>query len=194
VALTLALADRGRPAVAIGVAADLDPWGALRRSAEEAVTSWRSAAYVCQRDQASGSEVLERMRHQTSFTLHSLYYSQPENRKHFDFLLDSPLPVVSLAGRQRPAGTGPADLLGECARRLTGKGHEAVLFDLTQCDVEEVGLHVVRAVSTTLVRQTLGLTLRHLRNPRIGAVPYRLGYTDRPVPHERILEALRPAP
>jgi ribosomal protein S12 methylthiotransferase accessory factor len=194
VVLTLALAERGKPAVAIGVAADLDAPSALRRSVEEAVTSWRSAAYLCCHDSASAAEIYQRMLRRTDFAHHSLFYAQPENRAHFDFLLDSPLPRAAPA---RPAAAPEADsaaLLRECSRRLLAAGHEIVLFDLTRCDVAAVGLHVVRAVSTTLVRQTIGLFLRHLRNPRIAAVPYRLGYLDRPPATERILANARPAP
>ena len=51
----------------------------------------------------------------------------------------------------------------------------------------------VRAVIPGLVRQTVGLALRHLGNPRVLEVPARLGYPsarttlaeilDNPVPH-----------
>ncbi len=194
VVLTLALATRGKPAVAIGVAADLDAPGALYRSVEEAITSWRSAAYLCCHDSSSGAEIYDRMLRKTDFAYHSLFYAQPENRSNFDFLLDSPLPEHTLVSHAPATGADYGSLLIECCQRLLRGGHEIVLFDLTQCDAAALGLNVVRAVSTTLVRQTIGLFLRHLRNPRITNVPYRLGYVDHPPALDRILANGKPAP
>lgn len=192
VVLTLALADYGSPAVAVGVAADLNARSALRRSVEEAVTSWRSAAYVCAQGLASRAQILARMRRMTDFVDHSLYYSHPESLRHFDFLLKSSLPM-----RDPPEDVGcyePHVALRECVRRLTLGGHEVVLFDLTQPDVQELGLHVVRAFSPTLVRQTIGLSARHLRNRRIYEVPHKLGYAETALSPNVVAAAMHPSP
>jgi hypothetical protein len=78
-----------------------------------------------------------------------------------------------MAGRtQRIA---PA-LLDAAVLQLKQAKLETALFDVTPEEVRGFGLFVVRAVIPALVRQSVGLTLRHLGNRRIISVPAGLGY------------------
>ena len=189
VILTLAVASQGgSPAIAIGVAADFDAWSALSKSVAEAITSWRSTAYLCREEKRSAPEILADMRRRTVLTDHALYYSHKESLSHFNFLLDAPLslkapnrfncPAKPRLGGNNAQPENSQALLSECKNRLSQAGHDLLLFDLTQTDIAEAGLYVVRAIVPTLVRQTIGLFVRHLRNPRIWEVPHRLGYAS----------------
>jgi thiazole/oxazole-forming peptide maturase SagD family component len=193
--LVLALAD-ARPALAIGTAADLIPARALRRAVGEAMTSWRSAAAICRRDAASSQEILRRMTRRSSLVDHSLYYAQPESLRHFEFLLHSGLPPRSIPsfGVWDDLPSSMEDRIEQVVGRLRQAGHDVVLFDVTQPDVSVLGLHVVRAVSTTLVRPTIGLRARHLGNQRIRSVPWQLGYVAYPPSIDDLLAAQNPAP
>ena len=189
VILAVVQSRRDRPALAIGVAADLDPIAALVRAAEEAITSWRSSLYICRNDKTPAPELLHRMRDGHSFVDNSLYYSFQAHVHHFDFLLCSDLPARSMATSERQESP-----LNTCIQLLKDSCQEVVLFDLTQSDIESVGLHVVRAVSPTLVRQTIGFAARHLANKRIVEVPKRLQHVTHSRSLDDILNDQHPSP
>lgn len=202
--LVLALTHRGEPAVAIGTAADLEPWQALRRALEEAVTSWRSTSRLCRSDGRSRKQILESLRLRPRPADHALYHGRRGSLHHFEFLLDSgrpphPIPEPTPTDITSPVGREEATRrrrtsLAECLGRLASRGHPVSLFELTQPDVAEAGLFVVRAVASTLARQSIGLTVRHLGNRRIVEVPARLGYTEGPLAASRLLEECHPSP
>lgn len=199
VVLALAMADHGGPAVAIGTAADLCAENALSRALTEAITSWHSASYLKSSLNTSNSKLIKKMSTGAHIPLHSLYYSSKESAKYFNYLLNSelntkPISECGISAKSVDDKTNPSKELNECRKRLFAAGCEAVLFDLTQQDVAQTGLHVVRAVSLSLVRPTISLAGRHLANHRIGTVPWKLGYIDKPVANETLLAVSYPTP
>ncbi|AYG64426.1 YcaO-like family protein [Rhizobium jaguaris] len=174
VVLAIAFATGRGPALAIGTAAELCAEHALKKAVEEACTSWRSVTYLY-RDQGSmPDDLMARMEAGARSSDHSVYYAYPQNRHHFDFLLSSPLVPRVLCSTARHSTTRLATI----ADLLKAAHQEVVLIDVTSTEIADHGLFVVRAVSPTLVRPTLGRQARHLRNPRIREIPMKLGYVD----------------
>jgi ribosomal protein S12 methylthiotransferase accessory factor len=191
VVLTLAMSPHREPEVAIGIAAHMDGMGALEKSVAEALTSFRSSIALCKDDLRPQAEILAELRKSPRLDLHALYHARRGALAGFDFLLASPLPPVTMGpASQRDAAMLLRDLLG----RLGRAGLETALFDLTPDEVRGYGLCVVRAVITGLVRQTVGLALRHLGNPRVLEVPARLGYPSACTTLAEILDHQVPYP
>ena len=90
-------------------------------------------------------------------------------------------------------GNGQA-LLKWTKTKLIDKGHDAVLFDLTQNDIKHAGFKVVRAVSPSLIRPSFSHGVRHLGNQRVSQVPYRLGYVSEPLNLVELLSYEHPFP
>jgi ribosomal protein S12 methylthiotransferase accessory factor len=193
VMLTLVLSPHQEPEVAVGTASDPDPHRALARSMEEAVTSWRSVGYLCRADPSPREQILARLRNTPSLADHALYHGRRGSREHFRFLLESPLPLRDPSDRATAARLGDDPLAG-CARALVDGGYDVALFDLTHPEIAGMGLHVVRACIPGLVRQSVGLTARHLGNRRIRDVPVRLGYRSHPPEIGEMLGCPHPFP
>jgi len=199
VLLAVAMAEEGGPAIAIGTAANINPHVALRRAIAESITSWRSTQFLILDQSLDIDEVELTMLSGANLPAHSWYYAFPKARTHFDFLLESKIPerLVEDCGQipmhlwNAPCTKGA---LAICREQLSAVGHDAVLFDLTLADIEQVGLYVVRAVAPSLVRPTISLTGRHLANPRIRMIPWRLNYCPHPVPIASLLTNVAPSP
>ena len=126
-----------------------------------------------------------------SFFFYSLYYAFPESATNFDFLWCS-----SHAPRHcAPEETLPLhddDGFSYLVDTFRRNGQHLALVDCTPPDVASWGLFVVRAVSVSLVRQSIGLW-RHLGNQRIVKVPARLGYASL-CSSEELLNDFHPVP
>lgn len=173
VVLTLVTSSLKEPEVAIGIAAHIDGEKALEKSVLEAITSFRSSIHLCRDDRRSRADIKADLIRTPHMNLHALYHARLGALTAFEFLLTSPLSPVTMT--RGTGGAAPA-LLDATVARLRCAKQETVLFDLTPDEVCSHGLFVVRAVMPGLVRQTVGLALRHLRNPRILGVPDQLGY------------------
>ncbi len=173
VVLSLITSPFNEPEVAIGIAAHVDGVRALEKSVLEALTSFRSSIHLCHSDHRSRAEIEACLVREPDMNLHALYHARSGALSAFKFLLASSLPAVRMEHSQ--IGAVPA-LLATAVACLTRAGYDIVLFDLTPDEVRRLGIFVVRAVIPGLVRQTVGLTLRHLGNRRILEVPARLGY------------------
>lgn len=170
VVLALAVCPGQEPEVAIGVAAHVDGELALARAVEECITSWRSSLFLCRGDRSSRAELLHALTTAPEQRHHALYHGRVGALAGFDFLLGS-----GLAPRRMCGGVPAAELLPRGLAALLAAGLDVVLYDLSLPDLRDLGLHVVRVVVTGLVRQTVGMVVRHLRNPRILGVPAALG-------------------
>lgn len=173
VVLTIVTSSLKEPEVSIGIAAHIDGEKALEKSVIEAITSFRSSIYLCRDDRRSRTDIKADLIRTPHMNLHALYHSRRDALTAFEFLLTSTLPPVTMT---RGTGSAAPALLDATVARLKCAKQETVLFDLTPDEVRCHGLFVVRAVIPGLVRQTVGLVLRHLRNPRILGVPNKLGY------------------
>ena len=191
VVLTLAICGHAEPEVSIGIAAHIDGTTALAKSIEEAITSWRSSVALCREDRRSRSELLDELRVAPSFAGHALYHARRGSIRDFRFLLDAELPASPM--RPHPA-TDDAARLAAVVARLAHCGQDAVLFDLSQPELRDLGFLVVRAVMPGLVRQTIGVVARHLANRRILDVPARLGLPARLRTAEALLRDHVPSP
>ncbi|WP_151343715.1 YcaO-like family protein [Rhizobium leguminosarum] len=189
--IAIAINETSLPALAIGTAARLSPYEALERAISEAITSWRSTAYLCVNGiRKLDAESLQNRRH-TDFSLQSLFYADPQNSHHFSFLLQQNSNYVGLEALV-PEQYNQGDLR-QLRKLLTDSGHNVCLFNLTQCEAEEVGLYVVRAVSTSLIRQSLGL-LRPLAHPRLLNIPKKLGRIAEDLNVKDLLQSSHPFP
>jgi len=179
------------PTFSIGSAAAFSHWDALLKALIEAIMSWRSTSLVWQRRRYIYQEIVQEIYTHPTFFVHALYYAFPESAPHFDFLWYS-----SHAPRHCAPGESPIlhndagfSYLVDTFRR---HGQHLALVDCTPTDVASWGLFVVRAVSVSLVRQSVGLW-RHLGNQRIVEVPARLGYALSCSPEE-LLDDFHPVP
>jgi ribosomal protein S12 methylthiotransferase accessory factor len=194
VMLVLALGRHDRPAVVIGSAADLDPRRALQRAIAEAITSWCSAALITSGVQLPSEMLLVPQRDRSALIQHTLYYTRRDGLRHFAFLLDGKVPPRRFAKRAGPPPPDNSQPVAECAALLRKAACDVVLFDITPVDIVGTGLCVVRAVAPHLVRPTIGRQARHLANPRIREVPYRLRLAPEPIPVGQMLEQWHPTP
>ncbi|MBF0110462.1 MAG: YcaO-like family protein [Magnetococcales bacterium] len=189
--LAICLSDDSLPSLAIGTAARLNPRDAIECAISEAITSWRSTSYLCMDGVVDLDAKTLQNRRRTDFSLQSLYYANPDNRHHFDFLLRQNSPHVRIEHLSFLESEGRD--LERIKTIMMATGHRVVLFDLTQRDAELVGLYVVRAVSTSLMRQPLGL-LRPLAHPRLFTFFRERGLVDEGVRPEDLLQSFHPFP
>lgn len=183
--------------VSWGVAADLGLWGATEKAIVEAIAMWRSTVHLSA--SADTSTAAPRAGEDSTLEHQALRYARSGEHGHFDFLLGSS-PRARAMARRADAPTAYTETsdhrgcLTACLSGLRARGHEVVVFDLTQPEADEVGLVVIRAVAPTLVRQTLSRYCRHLGNPRFREVPRWLGVATRARDPETLLDDFRPFP
>ena len=75
-------------------------------------------------------------------------------------------------------------------KRLADKDIEVFVVDVTQPEVRDVGLVVVRVIVPELMRISFAHSIRYLAHPRLYAAPEKMGYgartedmiTDDPIP------------
>jgi len=189
--LAVVLNDNSLPSLAVGTAARLNIYDALERAVSEAITSWRSSAYLCNNIEINSPEISLKNDKHVDFSLQSLFYSRRENRVHFDFLLKNCSNYIRMSSIKIIDGHRSG--LKTIKEMFSASGHDVCLLELTQCDASEVGLSVVRAVSTSLIRQPLGL-LRPLAHPRLSKVPRDMGWVKKDMSPNALLQNEHPFP
>jgi ribosomal protein S12 methylthiotransferase accessory factor len=165
------------PAALVGLACDLDPGVALRKSLME-ICQIRPGQVSRYRRNAS-KQSLKDYRDIQQMEDHSDFLAVPARLGEFDFLLNN--------GRKRdlrelvPHTTGQlhSDLYA-CATVLKAGGHRVIYADLTTPDVAEYGLTVVRALATGLQPMHFGYGQERLGGKRLFEVPGKLGYSSAP--------------
>ncbi len=167
----------GRPAMAIGAAARLDPLEACRRAARETYFSWcwmrdeHRQRPVTLAQATAAAEVPREMMWQ------AYLYGFPELLEKAAHLLaetalgDMPLPFTLTRDDLAPA----AELDLVC-RQLAVLGYQPIGFNLTAPELKALDLHVHKVVVPGLTPMSLGRWCRALAHPRIEQVPERLGW------------------
>ncbi|MEM6455208.1 MAG: YcaO-like family protein [Acidobacteriota bacterium] len=156
---------------------------------QEAVTSWISARTMIRGERVPRDLLLERMAAAPGFHLHMLWSALGYADDDLRFVEDA---APRAPTRDLTAASGT--ILEAVREKLRDRGCRVILVDITPSDVAELGFFAMRAVSTDLVRQSLGFHCRHLRNERLTAVPKTLGLPHRHRTHRAIYENYRPEP
>ena len=145
-------------------AAHLNPQVALQSALEEAksliLTSERNYRRLCKQGQIPGNS--ERLGpHQEQY----LFYCNPKNRHHFDFLLSTQESLDYQAFLEKhpfQAQTAIA-LLTQLQETVKEKGSELIVCDNTPSSLRECGLYSARTYLPTCIHLTFG--------PRAPAIP-----------------------
>lgn len=153
------LAGRSEQQIACFVtsAAHLNPKIALHSALEEAksliLTSERNYQRLCQQEQTPGDS--DRLGpHQEQY----LYYCNPKNRHHFDFLLNTPESLSYQAFLEKhPFQAATAiDLLAQVQRAFRQKGSELIMCDNTPPALRDCGLYSARSYLPNSIHLTFG--------------------------------------
>ncbi len=115
------------------------------------------------------------------------YMGRPEQRHHFDFLLNSPhrRRISEMNGSYPESDAGRLQWLKQ---RFSDLGYKVYISELTTDELREVGLRTVRVIIPQLMPMTPVQRARFLGHPRLYQYPEKAGYG-------RLTEALvNPAP
>lgn len=167
--------DRSRRAgaLAAGLAAHRDPQTAARKAVLEAAKTY----YFAKQLPAPTSSA--RRRGATDLVDTVALYAQPGARRRADFLFRSTR-RERLSRLPRPAPLTPSREISDLRTRLGRVGLRAYAVRLTTSDAEASGLEVVR--SCVPGAAALGIpALPFLGTPRLREVPYRMGWSPRPL-------------
>jgi ribosomal protein S12 methylthiotransferase accessory factor len=100
-------------------------------------------------------------------------YAGPHGPSHFAFALEAP------ATGTLPESVDDADPIRAIVGKLAAVGVEAIVVDVTQPEVREAGLVVVRVLAPELVPKSPVPEILYLATPRLYSVPEKLGYGRR---------------
>lgn len=172
-ALTLQAPGEDGPAVVVGLGADLEPSRAARKAVLETAQVRPGL-----RRRLRQPEVRQRMDALVSGAArvetlddHDLLYANHESLGAFDFLLERPLEP----GGWAESGETPGDQLDRLVGWLAAEGLDLLYTNLTPPDMEELGLHTVRAILPTFQPMHFGWNETRLGGARLPAMPRRLG-------------------
>lgn len=164
VALVVQCSNRGAPYAVVSVACRLDVAAAAVRAIEEA-GSLRLALRANDRPAVDVRAGLP-----ASPAQFGALYAGPDGPARLDFVHSGRL-------RHRPA-RGP-DTLDTVVDRLAAAGAEVIAVDVTQPELREFGVIVVRVIVPELMRISFCHHIRYLAHPRLYAAPARMGYGER---------------
>jgi ribosomal protein S12 methylthiotransferase accessory factor len=137
--------DETHPAFTISASASLDTATAAADAVVESTQSlWMLRRIALTEGLAADIDLTE----QAELGSCPQYYARPENTHHVSFLTDGPVRSVS---PPTPVDRSYGEALATVLSELRDAGVEPVFFDLTTPDIRELGMHVVRAVTPSLV-------------------------------------------
>jgi ribosomal protein S12 methylthiotransferase accessory factor len=114
-----------------------------------------------------------------------LFYAGDDGPERFAFATQA-APIRSVLS-DSDVGADPLETI---VKRLADKDIEVFVVDVTQPEVRDVGLVVVRVIVPELMRISFAHSIRYLAHPRLYAAPEKMGYgartedmiTDDPIP------------
>lgn len=190
VALTILRWDEGdRHGLTYGMASKPYLKEANLTATREALTSWVSAKMLSMPEGIDQDRLFELLETDPDYKWHMLWSAMGFATCDMDTLVsESTHDDVSRVHKEPPR------TLDALRKRIAELGHKIVIFDITPPDVRELGFFVARAVSTTLLRPSLGRFGRHLFNDRLVLAPIAMGRDAKYSTLEDIHEHYRPEP
>jgi len=170
-----------RPALAVGSACRATIKAACEKATLEAVhaLSWMRDEFFLRPDCDYDTALAEAAR-PDDMVAHGFLYGFAEAVENAAHLVgDEPKREPAHPHGFEGPLTSPRVELDAIVRRLVESGLDPLWVDLTTRDVAPMGFRACRAVVPGLVHLSVGRWSRHLGNPRIAAVPNRVGW-----PHE----------
>ena len=156
------------PAMLVGSGTHIDPKRAVQKALAEMELILVDTLENPDREKIVKPEEI------TSMYKHTLFYFNPEMRKHWEFMIASkrknalrPLDESSLKDNKT--------LLMWIVKRLNAFNYRTVWVDITSPDIYKLGLKVVKVLVTGLQPLYMGLGIR-LNTQRLADAPPRLGY------------------
>ncbi len=103
------------------------------------------------------------------------YMGRPEQRKHFDFLLNSnkTVPISAMQGAYPSTDSGKLKWL---KKRFTDLGMKVYVTEITTDELQEVGLRAVRVIIPELMPMTPVYRARFLAHKRLYDYPLKAGF------------------
>lgn len=172
---TLRTSEIVRPA--LSAAAATRPVGrvAVIKALEELAHTYRYMAVIKHSHPSPPTTVRDKISHLSFWASH-------KNLELSDFLLEGGR-WTELEAVKSYEGSA-VEALEYCVQELTGCGYDLLVKELTTCDIEEVGLNVVRAIIPGYHPLFMGHHLRSLGGKRLWEVPQRFGYRGVTKPHD----------
>lgn len=155
----------------------------------EALTSWVSAKMLSMPDELDRDGLFEMLEKDPDYKWHMLWSAMGYATSDMDSLVSESSNDDLNETRDEVPRT-----LDALTKKLASLGHKIVIVDITPPDVRELGFFVARAVSTTLLRPSLGRFGRHLSNERLVLAPKAMGRDAKYSTLEDIHEHYRPEP
>jgi ribosomal protein S12 methylthiotransferase accessory factor len=205
-AMAVNLAEDGRPAVACAAGSHLDPEQAVGKALRELGPSVdaligryaRPAEAARARAMAADSSLV------TTMDDHAMLYADHDAAARLRFLGWSPggrkiadIGAPGTGGPGQPAlhGDDLRDCLLATVARYTRDGMDVIVVDQTTAEHRAGGLSCVKVVIPGTLPMTFGHANRRTHGiPRLGEVPRRLGYRDRPLEPDQVNPYPHPFP
>ncbi len=174
--MAIALDQAGSgPAAVVGLGCHVSPEKALARAMLE-ICQVHPGEVRRYRDQPPGDR-LKRIEDIKSLEDHSAWASMPERLGEFSFLLDNGHALRLEELLDYSTGSVAGDL-EYCVATLQRCGSRALYVDLSTCDVEGYGIHVVRSIATGLQPIHFGWGEERLGGERLFELPHKLGFAS----------------
>jgi ribosomal protein S12 methylthiotransferase accessory factor len=106
----------------------------------------------------------------------ALKMGRRERRPRFDFLLAGDRPTRTLADLPRPRSTEPTVVLRWLLERLTAKGCEVIVVDVSTDEAAQAGSTVVHVLVPQLMPLSFDPHARYLAHPRLYQGPALMGH------------------
>jgi ribosomal protein S12 methylthiotransferase accessory factor len=175
------------PAATVGLGCNLHPPTALDRAVMEVAQVRVGSVPRYRQDNPPARP----QRYEDVRTLedHAGLAASPAHRGEFDFLVEGAFSRKLSDLPDQGRGSVAADL-ESCQDRLEAAGCTVAFVDLTQPDLEPVGVRIVRAIATGLQPMHFGFGEERLGGQRLFTVPRLLGHVTR----DRTEDDLNPCP
>jgi ribosomal protein S12 methylthiotransferase accessory factor len=184
-------ATGGRPVLAVGAAANLDPVRAACKAAEESAHTrqWVGSMHATKRGKVYAAD----FRNVSDFEDHVWLFESPEMAAHAAFLY-SGRPIVPLESLSNGSTGAPASDLDVARRRVEQAGFDVLHKDMTTPDVRECGLAVHRTYIPGLQNINGPHLWRLLGGRRLYELPVTLGLRQTPLTEAELNPIPHPFP
>lgn len=175
------------PVFAFSAATSLNPGTAVRKSLEELAHTfrWIYALKLKNPDFDHG----ENFENVTDQERHLLCWGREQMRDKADFVFANKT-EISFADIVNHEQDNAMNNIKRIVELVRNTNHQILLSDITSPDVEEIGLHVIRAVIPGYQPLAMGHNNRIVTSKRLMTLPQKLGYQpispevgDNPLPH-----------
>jgi len=165
-------------AVAAGASANLNPEAAALKALIEAAQVRQWLKLIRQQDR--NDRYREDFSDVVSFEDHVRLYGSLSSIPYVHFLTQSP-ELKDISAIPTLGALNPVQDLKRCVKALASKGFDVLVVDLTQPDVQELGLHVVKVLVPGMIDINADHNYPLLGGDRLRNVPRTLGGIDHDV-------------